>query len=185
MKIKQRGFTLIVVMTVLMVLSLIVMSTFEQAQWVKRSQYYVWLQVKMQDRLWQQLALAEARLPQRALTGKCFVPHSISNDYFFMRNKPWPTAACSNTVADEQMSVIYEQLRMEPCAQMKGTMETRVGFFRISVRSQLKDSGQKRVLQAVEAIPFMDKKSTVQADGDIMCPEYALYKAGQQSWLLQ
>lgn len=185
MKTKQRGFTLIVVMTVLMVLSLIVMSTFEQAQWVKRSQYYVWLQVKMQDRLWQQLALAEARLPQRALSGKCFVPHSISNDYFFMPNKSWPTTACIESVADEQMSVMYEEIRIEPCAQIKGNMETGVGFFRISVRSQLKDSGQKRVLQAVEAMPFMDKKNTGQVDGDIMCAEYTVYDAGQQSWLLQ
>jgi Tfp pilus assembly protein PilX len=185
MQIKQRGFTLIIVMTVLMVLSLIVMASFEQAQWVKRSQYYVWLQVKMQDRLWQQLALAEAQLPQRELTGKCFLPYSVSNDYFFTANNPSLTTACIYTLADEQIGVIYEQLMTQPCAQIKGNAQTGVNFFRISVRSQLKDSGQRMTLQAVEAKPFVDNNNTKKGGMDIVCTEYAVYEAGQQSWLLQ
>ncbi len=185
MKTKQQGFTLIIVMTVLMVLSLIVMATFEQAQWVKRSQYYVWLQVKMQDRLWQQLALAEGQLPQRVATGKCFVPYSVSNDYFFIANNSWPTATCIDNVADEQIGVIYERIMTQPCAQIKGNVETGVDFFRISVQRQLKASGQKMLLQAVEAMPFMDNKSTPKLGDGIICTEYTVYEPGQQSWLLQ
>lgn len=63
---KQQGFTLIVVLTILVVLSLVVMSSFEQAQWVKRGAYYLWQQVTVQDRVWQQLIVAEAALPKRA-----------------------------------------------------------------------------------------------------------------------
>lgn len=182
---KQRGFTLIVVMTILMVLSLIVMAGFEQAQWVKRSQYYVWLRVKMEDRLWQQLALAEAQLPQRAATGQCFAPYSVSNDYFFMANSLWPTTACAYTVADEQIQVIYESMTTPVCAQIKGNMQSGVNFFRISVRAQLKASTQKMVLQTVEAMPSSDNKSTEQLGDVINCAEYTIYEAGQQSWLLQ
>ena len=185
METKQNGFTLIVVMTVLIVLSLIVMASFEQAQWVKRSQYYVWLQVKMQDRLWQQLVLAEAQLPQRTATGQCFAPYSVSNDYFFMANSPWPTAACTYTVGDEQIRVIYESILAQPCAQIKDNMHAGVNFFRISVRSQLKTSGQRMVLQTVEAMPFSGNKSTEKLGGNINCAEYIIYDAGQQSWLLQ
>ena len=185
MKTKQRGFTLIIVMMVLMVLSLIVMAGFEQAQWVKRSQYYVWLQVKMRDRLWQQLVLAEAQLPQRAATGQCFAPYSVSNDYFFMANSPWPTTACAYTVADEQIQVIYENRMTQPCAQIKGNMQAGVTFFRISVRAQLKVSRQKMVLQTVEAMPFSVNKSTEQLGDIINCTEYTIYESGQQSWLLQ
>ena len=185
MKTKQRGFTLIVVMTVLMVLSLIVMAGFEQAQWVKRSQYYVWLRVKMQDRLWQQLALAEMQLPQRAATRQCFAPYSVNNDYFFMTNSPWPTTACAYTVADERIWVLYESILAQPCAQIKGNMQAGVNFFRISVRSQLKTSGQRMALQTVEAMPFLGNKSTEKLGDNINCAEYTIYEAGQQSWLLQ
>lgn len=185
MKTKQQGFTLIIVMAVLIILSLVVMATFEQAQWVKRSQYYAWLQVKMQDRLWQQLVLAEMQLPQRARTGKCFMPYSLGNDYFFMTNNPSPTEACIYTRGDEQMSLIYERLMTQPCAQIKGNMQIGVTLFRISIRGQSKASGQKMVLQAIEAMPIMDNKNTIQSETDTICTEYVLYEAGQQSWLLQ
>lgn len=172
-------------MTVLMVLSLIVMATFEQAQWVKRGQYYAWLQVKMQDRLWQQLAVAEAQLPQRVATGKCFVPYSVGNDYFFMINNHWPMAACAYTVADEQIQLMYENMSTQPCAQIKGSRGTGVNFFRISVHSQLKASGQKMVLQAVAALPIVGNKNAINLGDEIKCREYTLYEAGRQSWLLQ
>lgn len=182
---KQRGFTLILVMTVLMVLSLIVIAGFEQAQWVKRSEYGVWQSVKMQDRLWQQLTLAESQLPQRELTGQCFAPYSLSNTYFFMTNTPWPTTACVETKTDESLSMLYEPLLSEPCAKIKGSARIGVDFFRITIRDQSQTSPQKRVLQAVTAMPFLDNKSTEKPRKGPNCAEYSFYKAGEQSWLLQ
>ncbi len=185
MQIKSDGFILIVTMTILTVLSLIVMAGFEQAQWVKRSQYYLWLRIKMQDRVWQHLALAEIELPQRALSGKCFMPYSISNDYFFTDNRVWPTTECSYSVADEGIQVMYESIAEDLCAQIKNSSEAGVTFFRITVRSKLKASGQKIKLQSVEAMPFLIKKKPENAAKGINCTENRVYEQGRQSWLLQ
>lgn len=183
MRMLQQGFTLIIVLTILMVLSLIVMATFEQAQWVKRSSYLVWQQVKMQDRVWQQLILAEEQLAKRAATSKCLVTHSLSNDYFFANKNP--QVACIYKLNDQQIGVIYELIASIPCAQIKNSMNLGVNFFRVTIQSAILASGQKMVLQSIVALPEMGKKKTENLDEKMVCTENKQYQAGRQSWLLQ
>lgn len=179
---KQQGFTLIVVLTILVVLSLVVMSSFEQAQWVKRGAYYLWQQVTVQDRVWQQLIVAEAALPKRALRGQCFVPYSLANDYFFANSSA--ATDCIYNLPDQRIGVIYERIASNPCAQIRNNLGAGVDFFRITIHSLAPSSGQKTILQSIVALPFVDKKRAFSLDQNGNCTESKLYQLGRQSWLL-
>lgn len=170
-----------IVLTILAVLSLVVMATFEQAQWVKRSGYFVWQQVKMQDRVWQQLVLAEAQL--RTARGKCIVPYSLSNGYFFANKGA--QADCIYNLDDQQIGVVYELITSDRCAQIKNSAELGVDFFRVTIQSLIPSSGQKMVLQSIVALSVMNKNGADGLNEDMVCTENKLYQAGRQSWLLQ
>lgn len=180
---KQRGFTLMIVLTVLMVLSLVVMATFEQAQWVKRSSYLVWQQVKMQDRMWQQLVLAEEQLGRQAATQKCLAQYSLTNAYFFENKNP-PTD-CLYKLDELQMGVAYERIARDPCGQIRDSVAIGVDFFRITIQGLLSASGQKMVLQSIVAVSAMGKNETNLSPENNLCAKKNQYQSGRQSWLLQ
>lgn len=180
---KQRGFTLMIVLTVLMVLSLVVMATFEQAQWVKRSSYFVWQQVEMQDRLWQQLVVAEEQLIRQAATKKCLAKYSLTNAYFFENKNP--QTDCLYKLKEQQIGVAYELIARDPCGQIRGSAAIGVDFFRVTIQGLLSSSRQKMVLQSIVAVSAMDKNETGLSAENKICIENTQYQSGRQSWLLQ
>ncbi len=176
---KQKGFTLIIVLTVLAVLSLVTLSTFEQAEWVKRSAYFVWQQVKMQDKTWQALTRGEKELSTRIATKRCFVPYSLSNDYFFLDQKS--EGACTESYSDQDIRLMYEALPEIPCARIQNRPVLEAHFFRVTIQSENAAFKQRTILQSV----FVLATQPFQLNDPIECLKTKQYQAGQQSWILQ
>lgn len=175
----QNGFTLIIVLTVLAVLSLMALSAFEQSEWVKRSAYVVWQQVKIQDKTWQALNVGEKKLSTRITTQQCFVPYSLSNGYFFLEQKG--EGACTESSSDQNIRLMYEVLPEIPCARIQNRPMQEAHFFRVTIQSKNAVFKQRTILQSI----FVLATQPFQGKTPIECLKIKQYEAGRQSWILQ
>lgn len=187
MKTRENGFILITALMVLMVLTLIVIAVFEQAQWMKRGVEQGWLQTQMEDLAWQQLALIESEWLEKNKEQDCFQNFSTANDYFFLSAQQWreiPFAACAKTIAEIQIERVYEKIEQLPCAKITDSNDSSeqnsigVDFFRVTLHLDSLYAKQQLSLQAIEAVPA----ARLGLNASQNCQELKIYHQGRQSW---